>query len=99
MNTEPYFSSIVKLSTDPEASANNKKKLLSALKIHINVLSSTLRETVKYEIENDYEEKWAQFIQDTVDNGIVLLPIIKEMLNLFLQLLKRRLYQGIYSYL
>lgn len=56
-------------------------------------MNLAMKSTEKFAIDKDFEEEWINFIQES---ELILLPVIKEIMNFILQLLKRRLYQGIF---
>ena len=56
-------------------------------------MNLAMKSTEKFAIDKDFEDEWINFIQEA---ELILLPVIKEIMNFILQLLKRRLYQGIF---
>ena len=56
-------------------------------------MNLAMRSTEKFAIDKDFEDEWINFIEES---ELILLPVIKEIMNFILQLMKRRFYQGIF---
>ena len=56
-------------------------------------MNLAMKSTEKFAIDKDVEDEWINFIEES---ELILLPVIKEVMNFILQLMKRRLYQGIF---